>query len=306
VRALAAGAVVREFDFSSDDQGFVAGFADLPVDQGGGFYELVADHRAVPAELGNRKGLYISGNNRSDDLWMFWKKKITGLRPNTVYEVVLDLEMASDVPAGLVGIGGAPGESVFVKAGASMLEPGVAPDSSGWLRLNVDKGNQSTGGVAASVIGNVAKESDTSEKYARLFRDNRAAKQPVTTSADGSLWVFFGTDSGFEGGTSLYYLNLAAVLEPIGIPASTPSPTPTPTPSPTPVLPPPQPPASGGAAAPIAGGGSSQAQKPKKGGSRSKSAGAKKPAAKKPAAAKKKPAAKKPAGKKPGGAKKKK
>jgi hypothetical protein len=236
---------------------------------------------------------------------MFWKKKITGLRPNTVYEVVLDLEMASNVPAGLVGIGGAPGESVFVKAGASMLEPRVAPDSSGWLRLNVDKGNQSTGGVAASVIGNVAKESDTSEKYVRLFRDNRAAKQPVTTSADGSLWVFFGTDSGFEGGTSLYYLNLAAVLEPIGIPASTPSPTPTPTPSPTPVPPPPQPPASGGAAAPIAGGGSSQAQKPKKGAIKSKSAGVKKPMAQKPAAAKKKPVAKKPAGKKPGGAKKK-
>jgi subtilisin family serine protease len=78
------------------------------------------------------------------------------------------------------------------------------------------------------------------------------------------------------------------------------------TPSPNPVSPPPQPPASGGAAAPIAGGGSPQAQKPKKGGSKSKPAAGKKPAAKKPAAAKKKPAAKKPAGKKPGGAKKKK
>ncbi len=83
------------------------------------------------------------------------------------------------------------------------------------------------------------------------------------------------------------------------------SPPPTPIPSPTPVPPPPQPPASGGAAAPIAGGGSSQAQKPKKGAIKSKSAGVKKPMAQKPAAAKKKPVAKKPAGKKPGGAKKK-
>ena len=36
---------------------------------------------------------------------------------------VLSLDLATNVAAGLVGIGGSPGESVFVKAGASTVEP---------------------------------------------------------------------------------------------------------------------------------------------------------------------------------------
>ena len=219
VRALPAGTVVREFDFSSGDQGFAWGFADLPADYDPGFYNLVADYLNLPAELGVGKGLFISGINHSDDLWMFWKKKLTGLQPNTEYQVVLDVEMASNVAAGISGVGGAPGESVYVKAGASQAEPLVAPDAQGQLRLTVDKGNQSTSGSAAAVLGNVAKENDDSEQYAILHRNNRSVQQSATTSADGSLWIFFGTDSGFESTTALYYTHAAAVLMPKAKPA---------------------------------------------------------------------------------------
>ncbi len=220
VRALPAGTVLREFDFSGGDQGFASGFADLPASYDAALYNLVADHRNLPAEIRGGKGLFISGSNRSDDLWMFWKKKITGLVPNTGYRIALDLEMASSVPAGLVGIGGAPGESVFVKLGASSVEPQVVLDSNGWRRMNLDKGNQSHGGVDTFVAGHIAKEfSDTSNQYARISQDNREGKVSAISSADGSLWVFFGTDSGFEGATSLYYTRLAAILEPVAVPA---------------------------------------------------------------------------------------
>jgi hypothetical protein len=201
-RVLAGDTLVADFDFSASNQGFVGGFADLPTDYDPAMYQLVADHRALPAELGGGKGLFLSGANRSDDLWMFWKKKITGLKPNTLHEVVIDLEMASNVPAGLVGIGGAPGESVFVKAGASAVEPVAVRDSQGWLRWNIDKGNQSSGGAAASVLGNIAKVGDSTDNFVRLLRTNRSAKLSATSAADGSLWIFFGTDSGYEGTTS--------------------------------------------------------------------------------------------------------
>ena len=214
VSALPAWTTVREFDFSSGDQGFTSGFADLPADYDPEFYNLVADHQNLPAELGVGKGLFISGINHSDDLWMFWKKKLTGLQPNTEYQVVLDIEMASNAAPGLVGVGGAPGESVYVKAGASQAEPLVAPDSEGQLRLTVDKGNQSTSGSAAAVLGNVVKENDSSDQYAIVHRNNRSIQQSATTSADGSLWIFFGTDSGFESTTALYYTHAAAVLTP--------------------------------------------------------------------------------------------
>ena len=228
VSALPAGTVVREFDFSSGDQGFTSDFADLPAGYDPEFYNLVADHRNLPAELGGGKGLFISGVNRSDDLWMFWKKKITGLMPNTGYRIALDLELASNVPAGLAGIGGAPAESVYVKLGAFSLEPQVSLDSNGWRRMNLDKGNQSQGGVDTFVAGHIAKEADdTSNQYACIFQDNREGKVSAISSADGSLWVFFGTDSGYEGITSLYYTRLVAILEPVTVPVlswSNPSP----------------------------------------------------------------------------------
>jgi len=103
---------------------------------------------------------------------------------------------------------------VYVKAGVSQAEPLVAPDSEGQLRLTVDKGNQSTSGSAAAVLGNVAKENDDSDQYAIFHRNNRSIQQSATTSADGSLWIFFGTDSGFESTTALYYTHAAAVLMP--------------------------------------------------------------------------------------------
>jgi cyclophilin family peptidyl-prolyl cis-trans isomerase len=221
VRALPAGTVLREFDFSGGDQGFASGFADLPASYDPALYNLVADHRNLPTELGGGKGLFISGVNRSDDLWMFWKKKLTGLQPSTEYQVVLDVEMASNVVAGMIGVGGAPGESVYVKAGVSQAEPLVEEDAQGQLRLTVDKGNQSTSGSAAAVLGNVAKENDDSEQYALLHRNNRSIQQSATTSADGSLWIFFGTDSGFESTTSLYYTHAAAVLMPKAKPSLT-------------------------------------------------------------------------------------
>ena len=217
VRALPSATIVEEYDFASDSHGFVGSFADLPANYDVGFYQLTADHRALPPELGNGKGLFLSGWNHSDDLWMAWKKKITGLDPNTLYEVVVDIEMASNVPAGLIGAGGSPGESVFLKAGASGVEPIAVVDSEAMLRWNIDKGNQAIGGAAASVLGNIAKEEETSDSFARIFRDNRSAKLTATSAADGSLWLFFGTDSGFESTTAVYFTRVAAVFGPVTV-----------------------------------------------------------------------------------------
>jgi hypothetical protein len=146
---------------------------------------------------------------------MFWKRKTVGLLPNTVYEATFDLELASAAAAGMVGIGGAPGESVFLKAGASTAEPRIVTDKSGWLRMNIDKGNQSQPGASAAVLGHAAKP-DAGTNYSIIRRDNRSSRLRATTAADGSLWLFFGSDSGFEGTTSLFYTKFTAVLEPIG------------------------------------------------------------------------------------------
>lgn len=219
VRALADGARPFSYDFSSSMHDFKAGFADLPKKRDPAQYGLLSSHAALPRSISgtnNVKALRISGVNRSDDLWMYWKRKVAGLRPGTIYEATFDLELASSAPEGMVGVGGAPGESVFIKAGASATEPRSVRDKEGWLRLSVDKGNQSRPGRAASVLGHAAKPEDGNTNHAIIRRDNRSSRLRVKSAADGSMWLFFGSDSGFEGKTDLYYTKFTAVLEPVG------------------------------------------------------------------------------------------
>jgi hypothetical protein len=81
------------------------------------------------------------------------------------------IDIASNTPEGLKGIGGSPGESVYVKAGATKHEPQVIEDDRGWLRMNIDKGNQASEGEDMTNLGtlanpNINMDTFTGEEYA--------------------------------------------------------------------------------------------------------------------------------------------
>ena len=124
------------------------------------------------------------------------------------------IRFLSNAGEGCIGIGGAPGESVFVKLGATELEPEQAD-----YFLNVDKGNQSQPGNDALMIGNVASPDsscDGSQYGVKPIDVIHAEGFEVQASTDGSLWIFLGTDSGYEGLTDLYYTDINLVLTPQG------------------------------------------------------------------------------------------
>lgn len=144
-----------EYTFEEDQQGWVTDFADLPADYDPEIYELDSDWSELPSGLeGN--AIYLRGHNRSDDLFMFLKVQVEELKSNTTYQAEFTIELASNVPEGLMGIGGSPGESVFVKAGATTDEPEVVTDRDGWLRVNIDKGNQASEGEDMINLGTIA------------------------------------------------------------------------------------------------------------------------------------------------------
>ncbi|MXY36478.1 MAG: hypothetical protein F4Y54_06870 [Dehalococcoidia bacterium] len=205
------------FTFDHDAEGWVVEVADLPADYDQEIYELAGGYRALPEGL-QGGGIYVQGHNRSDDLFMYLKRQVGGLRPNTEYAVSISLDLATNVPPGLVGIGGSPGESVFVKAGASAVEPTTTVDSIGHLRMNIDKGNQSRGGEAMVVLGNVAHPDASRNAYAIKTLTNADAPLTVTTDGKGRLWLIVGTDSGFEGLTTLYYARIAYTLTEVAPP----------------------------------------------------------------------------------------
>jgi hypothetical protein len=200
-------------DFTLGPQGWIAGFSDYPVGQERSF-ELDAAYRPLPPPLDAMgSALFISGNNHSDDLFMFYKGKIGGLEPGRDYRVSFTVEIATSVPKGCIGIGGSPGESVYVKGGASDVEP-VAVNAGGYYQMNVDKGEQSNGGANAVVLGDVANSQacGAGSPQWELKTVSGGGAVEVAADADGSLWLFVGTDSGFEGTTSIYYTNVRAIL----------------------------------------------------------------------------------------------
>lgn len=216
---VGGGEDVREMTFTFDEssEGWTGDFADYPTSKTAAELELVSDRRPLPEEVGEEgEALFLAGLNQSDDLFMFLKRRVDGLEPNTSYAITFTLEVASNAPSGCVGIGGPPGESVFMKVGAARVEPEPVVEE-GDYRLNVDKGNQSSGGENAVPIGNIANgvEQCTGDvPYRMITLANRDEPFVITTDDAGRLWLLVGTESGFEGKTALYYDTIEVRLEP--------------------------------------------------------------------------------------------
>ncbi|MDE2863467.1 MAG: hypothetical protein OXR05_00050 [Gemmatimonadota bacterium] len=206
--------LVFTFDFDRGAQGFVADFADYPPEHAE-IYELTADYRAIPPPLDSRSALFISGVNRSDDLFMFYRGTLDGLTAGARYAATVSVEIATDTPSGCFGVGGAPGESVWIKAGVTALEPLPVSDGS-YLRMNVDIGSQSNSGTQAVVLGNVANSRACEEP--RRWETKALAEQDVPASLlvppDGRAWLLIGADSGFESLTQLYFTRASVTLTP--------------------------------------------------------------------------------------------
>lgn len=213
--------LVLEWTFEESDHGWTGDFTDLPADYDEDMYDLVTGHVERPAEVGSGKALMIAGTNRSDDLFMYFKKQLTradGIKPNTTYLIRFEIDMATDAPAGAFGVGGPPGEALFVKVGAAPEEPvpvEVMEANHPYLRLSADKGHQNEDGEHAVRVGDAAKV-DCDEFYVYEIKTlgNKNAPLRVQSDENGNLWLFVGTDSGFEGRTTLYYTRISVELQP--------------------------------------------------------------------------------------------
>lgn len=197
--------------FNVSTTGWSADFADYPVGEET-FYELSTKKDAkLPAPLDTlKKGFRVSGNNHSDDLFMFITKKMTVPKANQLYKGTFEVEFASNAPNGSVGVGGSPAESVYVGIGLTSVEPKKVKDSTNkFYTMNIKKMQQATSGQDMKVIGNVA--NGTTESKYKLVK--RTGEFTGKSDANGNLWVIVGTDSGFEATTTLYYTGVKVDLK---------------------------------------------------------------------------------------------
>lgn len=208
-----------DFSFNKSKQGWVGIFADYPVGEER-FFELEFGRATLPTKipLANsvlRKALFLSGNNHSDDLGMYVKRQIRGLKPNTLYALTFNVILEDDIPPCQLGVGGSPGESVIVKFGASKREPEVV-DINGMNRLNIDVGSQAQGGKNAIVVEDLANPFVTSNnpQFEPIGYLN-ASPFKIRSDHKGHLWIIIGTDSGFEGPTLYYIAKILIIAEPV-------------------------------------------------------------------------------------------
>ena len=105
--------VSKSFFFDNGQQDWTGGFSDYPADDAA-IFNLRAEMAALPTD-NNKQGFLLAGDNRSDDLFMYLKYQVTGLVANTRYRLTGEVTFLSNGAAECFGIGGAPGESVYVK-----------------------------------------------------------------------------------------------------------------------------------------------------------------------------------------------
>jgi len=204
--------VIFSFQFLSDSEAWTGDFADYPAGEED-FYELLFEYSTLPAPLDETKGaLKISGNNHSDDLFMFIKRKISGLNPEATYKVSFIIQFATNVADNQFGVGGSPGEGVTIKAGATQIEPNKIPDiyDDSYYIMNIDKGNQIQGGIDMVTVGDFS--NDTSQNIYTLKTVTNQTPFQVMANENGELWLVVGTDSGFESTTTIYYNQIYVIL----------------------------------------------------------------------------------------------
>ena len=211
-----------QWNFSDGASGWQSGWVEYGSEQ-----DIQPDSgiRSLPAELEiDGTGFYIQSMNSSDDVFMYLYRGLSsadGIVAGQEYQVSFIITFASNAPSGCMGIGGAPGEAVYLKAGATAQEPEAYQDSDGFWLLNVEKdGGNSGGGPAADMVGDIAnglvcEDVDLNiPPYVSLESEHQHS-YTVTASDNGEIWLIVGTDSGFEGLTALYYQNIEVILEPV-------------------------------------------------------------------------------------------
>lgn len=199
-------------------RGFEALFLDYP-DGEEDFYELDSGQRALTGAWAQRSGFLISGNNHSDDLMMVVMRPLDGLEPGARYNVELEMQFATNVPSGCVGVGGSPGESVYMRLGASTGKPGFEIADDGHRRATLDLGQQAQPGADALSVGDMANAlsdawcgmTDRPWQFKRVSTAGQGFE--VTADDNGRIWVYGLSDSAFEATTTWYLTELTVHLD---------------------------------------------------------------------------------------------
>ena len=203
---------ISDSPFETGTDGWVAEFADYATTTDSLTLQMLAVRSRLPMGLDTSKYAYlVQASNGSDDMFMYLKKKLTGFNANQAYNISFEVTIGTNYPEEGIGAGGAPGGSMFLKAGASGIQPARKLVNE-FYHFNLDKGAQSEEGVDAVIIGDAT--NGTSQNSFKLVRKSTTKPFVAKANEKGEIWLFVGVDSGYEGINTVYYDRITASISP--------------------------------------------------------------------------------------------
>lgn len=213
-----SSSITLPFDFTNPSQpigdGWVGVIADVPADRVADA-QLVSAFKSLPAPYGAYTGIEQGATSVNGGVFVFHKKWIQAPWPaGRTFSVRLDMTFMSNLATGCTG---GLGPSVFLKAGLSEVEPTVAPDPQGILRVNVDKGTGNSGGrfVKFGDITNGVPGCPTDASWSYRETQTLDQTETLTIGQDGGFWIFIGTQSTVTGSHDIYLLGIRLHLTPL-------------------------------------------------------------------------------------------
>lgn len=211
---LDPGVVIKQWNLGTRASYWVTGFADHPVEKEQD-WQLAAYLKPLPAPLDTtRSALYFTARNHSDDLLLYFTRRVEGLEAGVIYDVDFAIELASNAPAACPGAGGSPGDAQWVKVGATSFQPALGVEQN-YYRLNADLGAQSQDGLHGMAIGTIGVPAACLNNQFQMKQVGTTTTQPFARAdRHGQLWIIAGVDSGYEGWMQVYFTSLRVTLTP--------------------------------------------------------------------------------------------
>lgn len=158
-----------------------------------------------------QNGLRMVGDNFSDDLFFFIKRKIEGLLPNTKFQIIFSIDIVTNMPPNAIG-----GADLMLKAGATIIEPQkIIIDDAGipYYRMNINKDNQSQSDAAMDTLGHINHNVPDNFNYHLVNYKNEMKPFEIPSDSNGEIWVIIGAESQFETTAEFLVANIEFTLD---------------------------------------------------------------------------------------------
>lgn len=192
---------VIESNFEQDVNGWSGGYA-LFKDSNKDSVKFVSGRNKLVSPLDTTKyGFKVEGRNDEDSLFLYAKKKVSGLNSSRTYLVYYSVDLASSYP----DTANSAGRMGNLKVGASADEPKAVRDTvTSYSRLAIKKGLWNVDGKEMVLLGNLSNTATTSG-YKLIGYNNNAKPLEVKPNAQGEIWLSVGADTRFKGTTTVFF-----------------------------------------------------------------------------------------------------